>query len=589
MHTKINIGIFTGITSIDRFIAGALPEKKYSYTILSSKSTNILIEMINQNVACIFLKTGLKNIDVRKICNNIKKNRSLKNIKIVLLSSEDQIAEITAQYGANLFIKLPMRSSDIKNTLDKLFIDQKKILYVDNDVLYHQSVVPRIKIKGRTVHSFYNGLEAWKYLQKHLVDLVVTDTEMPIMNGYELCEKIKKDTRLRNTSVILTTTSQTEASIIRGFSIGADGYLIKPFDISELVSRINNFIFGVKVTRKEKILIVENDLVAGERMKQIFEKNYLYSDIAENCDIALNKLKNEVFFLIITALPVLDGAKFVLEVRKNNILYDIPIVVLSKNKNILDMIKMQSLGVQVFLSPPFSSDRLLVEVEKCIAETKLLKEHKIMQRYLTNEAIEAVKLGAISNQYKTTVENSFRTILFIDIENFTVLCEKLSAREVVSILNTYFDIMVEVLVRYGASIDKFIGDAIMALFDDEEVGAYKAVHAAREMIASLDQVHKETNKDIHMRIGINSGHVILGDIGSHRSRRDHTAIGDNVNIASRLERNADRDQVLISETTYKIVKEYVNATEKILNLKGKVGLFKTYQINSIKAQDDLLM
>ncbi len=98
--------------------------------------------------------------------------------------------------------------------------------------------------------------------------------------------------------------------------------------------------------------------------------------------------------------------------------------------------------------------------------------------------------------------------------------------------------MVGVLMNYGASIDKFIGTSIMPLFSDEEAGAYRAIYAAKKMIALLPEVRTKTNINIHMRIGVNLGHVILGDIGSRYLRRDHTAIGDNVNIASRLESNA---------------------------------------------------
>ena len=590
MITKqIKVGILTDTIVIDQLIVQVLAKKKRCrYTIFSSTTHNILEKIVDHNIDCLFLKTSLKDIDAIKLCSDIKNNISLKHVKIIFISSENKIAEMVIQHGAYSFLKLPMKTVEINKIFDQLFIDQKTILYVDDSKLYHDSVVPKLQSKGYTVHSSYDGVEGWEYLQDHPIDLVITDVEMPRMNGYELCDQIKQHPNLKEIVVIMTTTLNTEEHIIKGFSVGADGYLTKPFNISELISRVNNFLIDARMTRKEKILIVENDPIVANLVRRTLRGNRLYSEIVRNGRIALSKLRTEDFFLVITALelPIFDGLRLVTEIKQDTNLDEIPIIVLCASQNISNMIKLQSLGIQNFLYKPFNYDRLLVEVEKSIAETKLEKEHLFMQHYLTKEAIEAVEAGAISGKHEVSVANLFRTILFIDIEKFTPLCEKLSAREVVEILNIYFDIMVGVLVKYGGSIDKFIGDAIMALFSDEAVGAYRAVYAAKEMIGSLEKVYQKTGKKLHMRIGINSGYVILGDIGSRYLRRDYTAIGDNVNIASRLESNAGRDEVLISATTYKMVKDYVDVTEKELSLKGKEGLFKAFRVNAVDSSPE---
>ena len=189
------------------------------------------------------------------------------------------------------------------------------------------------------------------------------------------------------------------------------------------------------------------------------------------------------------------------------------------------------------------ADRLLVEVERLLAEFKQ-KRAAAMRHYMTDEALENI-VNSLDSGSRITLpaEDSFRTVLFTDIEKFTPLCENMSSHEVVDLLNNYFDVMVEILIENGAAIDKFIGDAIMALFTDRELGALKAVHAGLTMIQNLDRVRKASGVDVHMRIGINSGHVIIGDIGIELYRRDFTVIGDNVNTAQRLESNAGRDGV----------------------------------------------
>ena len=90
---------------------------------------------------------------------------------------------------------------------------------------------------------------------------------------------------------------------------------------------------------------------------------------------------------------------------------------------------------------------------------------------------------------------------------------------------------------------------------------------------------------IKMRVGINSGHVILGDIGSRLYRRDFTVIGDNVNTAQRLESNSEIDDVLISQSTYDLLGDKVNASPRDLTLKGKKEVFQAYQVDSVKPYD----
>ena len=166
------------------------------------------------------------------------------------------------------------------------------------------------------------------------------------------------------------------------------------------------------------------------------------------------------------------------------------------------------------------------------------------------------------------------------------MTEKTDPEELLSLLNAYFDQMTEVLKRNNATIDKFVGDAIMALFPENndysrEENAYNAVRSGIEMVQALKErnLHQKQEKEIHMRVGINSGSVIMGDIGSLLYRRDYTVIGDHVNIAARLESNAGVDSVLISDTTYNLVKDMVKVKKSIpMTVKGKTDPFLTHMI-----------
>ncbi len=130
--------------------------------------------------------------------------------------------------------------------------------------------------------------------------------------------------------------------------------------------------------------------------------------------------------------------------------------------------------------------------------------------------------------------------------------------------------MCSILKKHDAIIDKFIGDAIMAIFGKYEEGAKKAVRAGVEIIKAIGGFNIGRETPINMRIGINSGKLFMGDIGSIHYRKDFTVIGDTVNVGQRLESNSRINGVLISQSTYDIVKDIVKA-EKIgpLELKGK--------------------
>ncbi|MGE5525966.1 MAG: GAF domain-containing protein [Rhodospirillaceae bacterium] len=179
------------------------------------------------------------------------------------------------------------------------------------------------------------------------------------------------------------------------------------------------------------------------------------------------------------------------------------------------------------------------------------------------------------------------TVLFSDIRGFTSITEKLGAQGTVSLLNEYFSLMVDAIQREEGMLDKFIGDAIMAVFGvpvQHADDADRAVRAAIGMIRALERWNRERigrgMPTVHIGVGLNTDAVVAGNIGS-RKRMDYTVIGDGVNLASRLESACKTygTQILVSEFTYKALKAtYTTREVDVVVVKGKSQPIAVYEV-----------
>jgi len=175
------------------------------------------------------------------------------------------------------------------------------------------------------------------------------------------------------------------------------------------------------------------------------------------------------------------------------------------------------------------------------------------------------------------------TILFTDMVKFTSLSEQMHPREVNQLLNQYFSKMTDIIFEHNGTLDKYIGDGLMAVFGapvEKKDDAERAVRAALKIREEFVNMTSETGegKKIEIRIGINTGKVVGGNIGSPK-RMDYTVIGDPVNIASRLESIAEPNQIYIGEETYNQVKNKFKVREVgPTKLKGKRAEIMVYEV-----------
>jgi adenylate cyclase len=219
-----------------------------------------------------------------------------------------------------------------------------------------------------------------------------------------------------------------------------------------------------------------------------------------------------------------------------------------------------------------------------LAKNSEEKIRHIFQKYVPGEIIDEVL--KTKGQNLLLGKKQTTTILFSDIRSFTTISEKLSAEELVRSLNTYFNIMVGIIIEHKGIIDKFIGDAIMSIFgapvlhDDDPL---QAVITGLEMLKSLEGFNRKQVKMgrpvFRIGIGLNTGEVVVGNIGSNQ-KLDYTCIGDAVNLASRLEGLTKMYgvQIIISEFTHARTEGGVKAREiDSVRVKGKIKPVKIFE------------
>ena len=217
-----------------------------------------------------------------------------------------------------------------------------------------------------------------------------------------------------------------------------------------------------------------------------------------------------------------------------------------------------------------------------------------LAKYLPPQIHEALFAGKYDTQI--TTQRKKLTVFFSDIKDFTRTAESLQPESLTEFLNDYFSEMTAIALSHGATIDKYIGDAVMLFFGDPESKGIKedaraCVEMALEMQARmlvLQRRWREQGFDnpFVIRIGINTGYCNVGNFGSDQ-RLSYTIIGGEVNVAQRLEANCDPGGILISHETYAQVDDLVDVEERpSMSLKGIDRNIKTYAIKGRKAEAD---
>ncbi|EAW38712.1 response regulator [Lyngbya sp. PCC 8106] len=316
-----------------------------------------------------------------------------------------------------------------------------QILIVDDEPANLILLEELLKSEGYEILLAASGIEALQLAKTTSPDLVLLDVMMPEMDGFEVCDSLRKDEQLKVTPVIFLTSLDDEQSQIKGLELMGDDYITKPFNSRLLLAKVSSL-------------------------------------------LQLNQMR--------TQTTQVDSQR---------------------------------------ISDDHNEGSVSVEVDEDASEKlRLFVPEQFLER-IAPQGVNSIKLGNFTEEELT--------ILFCDIRGFTTIAESQTASETYQWLNVFFNQMSLCIDSNYGFIDKYLGDAIMAVFDREQFHQEDALNAAIIMQRSLEKFNEDRDQfqiqePLKIGIGINTGIGMIGTLGSE-SRMDSTVIGDVVNTASRLE------------------------------------------------------
>lgn len=282
------------------------------------------------------------------------------------------------------------------------------------------------------------------------------------------------------------------------------------------------------------ILIVDDEPINQQVLANHLTRNNFRINHAMNGQEALGLLEREHMDLVLLdiMMPKMSGYEVCREIRKKFLPSELPVIMITARDQVSDLVEGLTSGANDYLAKPFSRDELLARLK---THLNLYNINTAYLRFIPKEFLRALGHESIIDVELGDQVQGEMTILFSDIRSFTSLTEKLSAKESFEFLNEFLNCITPAITSNNGFIDKYIGDAVMALFPINPEDALSAAIEAQKSLTEYNKSRESEGKEvIKVGIGIHTGTLMMGTIGV-KNRMDGTVISDAVNLASRLE------------------------------------------------------
>jgi adenylate cyclase len=324
------------------------------------------------------------------------------------------------------------------------------------------------------------------------------------------------------------------------------------------------------------ILVVDDNEINRDLLSRYLERQGHTVRVAHNGRQALEMIATGAFDLVLLdiMMPELNGYQVLQHLKQSETWRDLPVIMISALDEIDSAVRCIELGAEDYLRKPFNPVLLRARVQACL-EKKRLRDLKVEQQRQLTELNAALELrnrfirqtfgSYLSDEIVDTIleegglkiegEKRRATILMADLRGFTSLSERLPAEDVVAMINIYLETMTEIIQKYQGTIDEFIGDGILVIFgapilrpDDPRRAVACAVEMQLAMTSVNDRNRQSGYPEVALGIGINTGEVVMGNIGS-KKRIKYAVVGRAVNLTARIESYTVGGQIFISEST----------------------------------------
>ncbi len=368
-------------------------------------------------------------------------------------------------------------------------------------------------------------------------------------------------------------------------------------------SLVDEHLIATSEPLENTILVVDDNPDLRRYLSNILKPAKFHVVMARNGAEGFEQAKTYRPEVIITDLmmPVVSGLDLIRMIREDVQLRGTPIILLTAKADEDTRIEGVERGADAYVSKPFNDRELLAEVrnlralkenERRVAELNRYLTESVLKRFLPPPMVERAAAGDLVLDLNP--EPRLVTILFTDIVGFTRMSNQLQSRRIAQVLNEYLAAMTQAVFENGGTVDKFIGDAVMALYGapeelppDEQVR--RALASARAMLRALDKLNLSWQErslvghngvePIRFRCGIHQGMAVVGMFGS-KERSDYTAIGPSVNIAARLQEVACPNHILVSAEVAQYLDQREILSEEMQSLKGIDEPVSTFMIAS---------
>ncbi|MFO0576431.1 MAG: response regulator [Polyangia bacterium] len=462
-----------------------------------------------------------------------------------------------------------------------------------------------------------------------LPTVILQSLVMRSADAFELLAALRRNLATRDVPIILLSGVADPAQKARALAAGADDYVVKSKDMAELLLRVRHHSAGYFNLLKGRLAgsttgAPETDEAEAARVLMIDDSKFFCAAIAQllasephirfaACTdpfaaLATARTFRPTVILQDLEMPQLGGLELLQMLRGDPGTRDIPIIVLSGTTEAATKARVFAEGANDYVEKQMdkielvsriryhsrgyrNAIRLGESIQKLFEIQKRLEIQgefirKTFGRYLSDEVVSS--LLASPEGLKLGGEKRRITLMMADLRGFTSLSERLPPESVLAIINNYLKVMTGILLSYGATIDEFIGDAILAVFGAprlQEDDAPRAVACAVEMQLAMQGVNDANQKEgypaVRMGIGIHTGEVVVGNIGSEK-RAKYGVVGKNVNLTSRIESYTLGGQILISEPTRRACGELlrIDSVKEVLP-KGVQEPIQVFEVGGI--------